>query len=432
MSIPNRQLGFLGVLPAEWSSDRTKDVVRLRNGKVSINSSEQNYLELEDIEGSTGCILSRQDTLSVESAVTKFRSGDVLFGKLRPYLAKYCQPDFDGYCTGEILAFEPRRIFGRFLFYCIASDWFIEQCNTLAYGAKMPRVNWPTQIGTFELPLPPRAEQERIAVYLDSSCAAIDDAIKAKKKQVETLAALRNSVIQKAVTQGLDTAVVMRRSGVDWLGLIPRHWKAQKLKRLFKNVDYGISSSTEQAGQFPVLKMGNIVEGEVVFANMGFVDEVDPHLFVEHNDLLFNRTNSLDQVAKVAIFRGQGSAKVTFASYLVRLRLNQKNDPSYLNYLVNTDAFLRLARKMAIPSVQQANLNPTRYCQLEVPVPPLTEQIDIGKFLDEKTAQIRQSKEKLASQIATLTAYRGSLIHECVTGKRRISEAGIPEVGAYV
>ena len=419
-------------LPSGWTYDRLKDIVDLRGDKVSVESEEENYLELEDLESGSGRILSRRNTLSVESAVTRFSSGDVLFGKLRPYLEKYCQPDFDGYCTGEILAFFPRRIHGRFLYYQMGSDWLIQRCNALAYGAKMPRVNWPTQLAIFDVPLPPFVEQESIAAHLDSCCTAIDQAVVTKQKQLQTLDALRKAIVQRAVTQGLNSTVSMRSSGVEWLGPIPAHWSVHKLKRVFSRVDYGISESTEQDGTHAVLKMGNIVNGEIAFTKIEFVPDVSPDLILERDDLVFNRTNSLDQVAKVGIFRGDRADGVTFASYLVRLRANHKNHPNYLNHLVNTDVFLGLARKMAIPSVQQANLNPTRYCRLEIPVPPLPEQIEIASFLDKRCEQIREIEHCLKDQVGTLTEYRRALIYECVTGKRRVPEEHVAEVATHV
>jgi type I restriction enzyme S subunit len=110
----------LGEIPAHWRTDRMKDVVELRNEKTNVASEEDDYLELEDIESGTGRILNRRNTLDVESAVTLFKTGDILFGKLRPYLEKYVHAGFDGKCTGEILAFKPTKLKSRFLFYCIA------------------------------------------------------------------------------------------------------------------------------------------------------------------------------------------------------------------------------------------------------------------------------------------------------------------------
>ena len=173
----NQHGSFLDALPKGWAFDRLKDVVSLRNEKTDGASAEEDYLELEDMESGTWRILNRRNTLEVESAVTLFKNGDVLFGKLRPYLEKYYEAEFDGKCTGEILAFKPQRIASRFLFYCVGARWFIGRCNALAYGAKMPRVSWPTQLSQFNVPLPPLPEQQRIAAYLDASCAAIDAAV---------------------------------------------------------------------------------------------------------------------------------------------------------------------------------------------------------------------------------------------------------------
>ena len=285
---------------------------------------------------------------------------------------------------------------------------------------------------TCPVPLPPIVEQEHIADYLDASCSAIDQTVATKQKQLDNLDALCRTTVQKAVTQGLDPSVPMKDSGVEWLGPIPTHWSAKKLKRVFAEVDYGISESTEQEGQFAILKMGNIVDGEIEFTKIEYVNDVPESLVLQTNDLLFNRTNSLDQVAKVAVFRGTADDRVSLASYLVRLRTTHHNHPHFINYLVNSERFLGLARKMAIPSVQQANLNPTRYCRLEIPVPPFDEQEAIAKHLDAKTKRIASVAGQIREQIDTLVAYRKSLIHECVTGKRRISKEDVKRVKAHV
>ena len=107
---------ILRTLPNGWTFDRLKDVVSLRNEKTYEATADEDYLELEDMESGTGRILSRRNTLEVESAVTIFRKGDILFGKLRPYLEKYYEAILTGKCTGEIVAFKPERIAGRFSF----------------------------------------------------------------------------------------------------------------------------------------------------------------------------------------------------------------------------------------------------------------------------------------------------------------------------
>jgi type I restriction enzyme S subunit len=196
-------------------------------------------------------------------------------------------------------------------------------------------------------------------------------------------------------------------------------------------VDYGIAKSTEEEGRFAVLKMGHIQGGEIVFESLDYVNEVSDDLLLEEGDLLYNRTNSPDQVCKAAIFRGCKTDQITFASYLVRLRTNHRADPYFLNYLLNCNGFLTYARKLAIPSVQQSNLNSTRYCQMQIPLPPLPEQNEIAAFLDQKTAKLREVVLGIENQIESLVAYRKSLIHECVTGQRRVTETDLKQVSVH-
>ncbi|RYE54725.1 MAG: hypothetical protein EOP48_11685, partial [Sphingobacteriales bacterium] len=131
----NTDLPYLPKIKSGWKKDRLKDLISLRDEKTGEKSQKEDYLELEDMEQGTGRILNKRNTLEVESKVTRFYKGDVLFGKLRPYLEKYHLAEFDGKCTGEILAFRPFKINGKYLMYIFASKWFIDLCNSMAYGA---------------------------------------------------------------------------------------------------------------------------------------------------------------------------------------------------------------------------------------------------------------------------------------------------------
>lgn len=273
--------------------------------------------------------------------------------------------------------------------------------------------------------LPPLPEQHRIAAYLDTSCAAIDAAVAAKRSQLDTLEALRKSIIQRAVTFGIDVNPKLRQVNSDWIREVPSHWNVCRVKRVVARMDYGIGVSTGDEGRYPVLKMGNVLDGEIQFAKLDFIDEVDDNLILEKGDLLYNRTNSPDQVGKAAIFRKSRADAITFASYLVRLRVNYRANAWYLNYVLNSSGFLAFARRLAVPSVQQSNLNSTRYAQMFIPLPPIEEQKAILSFLNEKTAAVDTVVATIQTQIETLTAYRKSLIHECVTGQRRVTEADV-------
>ena len=207
----------------------------------------------------------------------------------------------------------------------------------------------------------------------------------------------------------------IRSSDLHWLGDVPVDWNARRIKRVMSRVDYGISVRTEQEGRFPVLKMGHIQSGEINFFDLDFVDEVSEDLLLETGDLLYNRTNSPDEVGKAAVFRGSKRDQVTFASYLVRLRTNHQANPHFLNYLLNSEGFLTYARKLAIPSVQQSNLNSTRYCRIPIPIPPSTEQQRIAAYLDASCAAIDAAVAAKRRQLETLDELRKSIIYRAVT-----------------
>ncbi len=191
---------WIGKIPNGWEIDRVKDVVFLRNTKSDDKDDVENYIELEDIEQKTGRLIAKRNTLGVESAVTLFQKGDILFGKLRPYLEKYYFADSDGRCTGEILVFKPENVDGKYFFYCVASPWFIKRCDVLSYGTKMPRVNWPTQIAVIDIPIPPREEQKHIADYLDRKWEAMRRLENNLNNQIDVLKNYRKSLIHECVT----------------------------------------------------------------------------------------------------------------------------------------------------------------------------------------------------------------------------------------
>jgi len=199
-SMKDSKVEWLGSIPKHWSLDRLKDVSTLRDKKTRLKSDINDYIELEDISQWTGKITNKKNTLNVASDVIKFHKGDVLFGKLRPYLAKVALAKFEGKCTGEILAIQPTFVLGSFLSYYLISNNFINHCNNFSYGAKMPRINWNTQMGTFPISFPDKAEQKVIADYLEKACEQIDKTKTVIESQITKLTQYRQSLIHECVT----------------------------------------------------------------------------------------------------------------------------------------------------------------------------------------------------------------------------------------
>ena len=268
-----------------------------------------------------------------------------------------------------------------------------------------------------DLSVPPLDEQTAIGDFLDRETAKIDALVARKERLIELLQEKRTALVTRAVTRGLDPNVPMKDSGVEWLGEIPAHWKLMPLKRILNRCNYGISESLGDSGDIRVLTMAHIQHGEIVLPDDGCIDAVDRTLVLEPGDLLFNRTNSRELVGKVGIFRGRREDRVTFASYLVRLTAREHVEPEWLNYLLNSTGVLGMARRMALLSVNQANLNPTKYRQVVVPIPGLFEQQTIAGFVRCETTTIDALIAKVRQAIDHLREFRTALISATVTGK---------------
>ncbi|MBW4028876.1 MAG: restriction endonuclease subunit S [Acidobacteria bacterium] len=272
------------------------------------------------------------------------------------------------------------------------------------------------------MPFPREDNQRLIANYLDRETARIDGLIAEKERMLALLEEKRAAVISRVVTRGLDTNTPLKPSGQEWLGEIPAHWNICQLKRTWASSDYGLSESIRDEGEIAVLRMSCIVDGRIDVSKSGMIAEVDDNLLLRRNDLLFNRTNSLDQIAKVGLVDFDPVEPLTFASYLVRIRADHRATPQYLVALLNSSLFLEFARKNAIPAIGQANLSPTRYGEIHIPLPPKAEQDEIVTFLDRDAAALTPVREYISSSVGLLKERRAALISAAVTGQIPLEE----------
>lgn len=198
-NVPMKDSGveWIGEIPKDWDVARIKSIVR----SVDEESIDVplHAIMLEDIQSWTGKLISESDPNNIESNSRSFIRGDILFSKLRPYLAKAITAPFDGVCSGELLVLRSTVLVHKFLFYFLLSFGFIDEINAATYGAKMPRANWNI-VGLTFLSYPEKEEQIAIAEYLDQKTSEIDSLIEKKKQLVEKLQEYRKSLISECVT----------------------------------------------------------------------------------------------------------------------------------------------------------------------------------------------------------------------------------------
>jgi len=194
---------WLGEIPKHWEVRRLKYTADLINQKVDGAESDLPYMGLEHIESWTGKRLGQNGDASSDGQANLYGRGDVLFGKLRPYLAKAHAAKIDGICTGELLVLRPKTVKQKFLLNYVLNPDFVAIVDSSTYGAKMPRANWEF-IGNLPALIPPMHEQQAIADFLDRETARIDALIEKVQSSIAMLRKYRTALISAAVTGKID------------------------------------------------------------------------------------------------------------------------------------------------------------------------------------------------------------------------------------
>ncbi len=273
------------------------------------------------------------------------------------------------------------------------------------------------------LPWPqvPPVVQGCIAAFLDESCAAIDAAVAAKRRQFETLDDLRLTVIREATTCGINPDVKMKDSTIDWLPKLPEHWRAVKVKRHAEILRGQFmhrprSDPAFYGGPYPFIQTGSISAADK------YVTEFTQTLNEEglrisrmfpKGTVVMSITGA--KIAEVAVTTFDACFPDSIVGFIPDRHLYR----DFLYYLL---VAMKPALLRATVVTTQPNINYVQISGNYIPLPPVKEQAVIVEHIESKMQSIRGLRKSLEAQITTLTAYRKSLIHECVTGQRRITE----------
>ncbi|CAM3654564.1 restriction endonuclease subunit S [Xenorhabdus thuongxuanensis] len=199
-NVPMKDSGvdWIGQIPEHWEVRKLKYCLTLTKDKVESKYSDFQYLGMESVQAGTG-LLSGVDS-EADGLANIFKKGQILFGKLRPYLAKVYLAEFGGVCSTEFLVFDINSSFNReFISKLLLSDGFIKTVDASTYGSKMPRAN-PDFILNMLLPVPPSNEQANISKYISIILDFSESAEKNLIQQIKKLKEYKTSLINSAVT----------------------------------------------------------------------------------------------------------------------------------------------------------------------------------------------------------------------------------------
>ncbi len=420
---------WLGDIPAHWEVRRLKYLARNISQPTSERVEGELRLGLEHVESWTGKY-EIAENVRFESKMKRFQPDDVLFGKLRPYLAKVTRPDRAGLCMGDFLVFRSKSniMVAGFLEYLLRCKYVIDLIDSSAVGAKMPRADW-NFIGNVWLPLPPLPEQRAIAAYLDRKGAIARRYAHVARHIIDTLRELRQVEIHDAVTRGLNEDAPLKPSGVEWLRDVPEHWDVCQVKRKYaiklgKMLQNYPKRETDIA--VPYLKVPNVqwagvsaADAQTMYASPRDVEQYS----IRKGDLLVCEGG---EGGRCAILEEEPPPNCIIQNALHRVRPLRDDSNAYLKYTMNAidtmGWFDAINNKATI-----AHFTVEKFSTLFIPNPPIAEQRAIAEYLDAKTAAIDAAIAHYERMAELVAEYWTVLVADAVTGRIDLRQEAAPQ-----
>ena len=395
-----------------FPTKRLKHVVSLRRSRIDGSEDDRSYIGLEDIESWTGTLLRNSSASHIaggKSLGSTFEPGDVLFGKLRPYLAKVWIAEFPGRSTTECLVMKPIEVEPRFLGYVCLRRGFIDAVDASTFGSKMPRADWDS-IGNMPVPVPEALQQRAISDYLDRETARMDALVAAKERMLTLMADKRRALNTCAVTRGLDPNVPFRDSGVPWLGEIPTHWETERARWLFKERDQRSDSGEEEL--LTVSHLTGVTRRTEKNVNMFKAETMVGYKICLSGDLVINTLWAW--MGAMGVSPVDGIVSPAYNVYEPGVRFH----PSYVDALVRLPVFSQeVTRHSKGVWSSRLRLYPEGFFAVSLPVPPLGEQRQIIAHIANETGRLDELCTATERTTALLKERRAALIAAAVTGR---------------
>lgn len=405
---------WIGQIPKGWELRRAKTLFTQRNSKGNgievLLSPTQKYgvVPQSQLEG---VVQVKEDTdLQMFKTVHK---GDFVIS-LRSFQGGFEYSLYEGVCSPAYQVFYPTSpICDTYYRYLFKSQSFISKMNNLTVGIREGKNIQYVDFANSQIPVPPLAEQERIAAFLDAECAVIDAVLEKTRASIEEYKKLKQAVITQAVTKGIRGDRPMKDSGIEWIGDIPAEWDVIRVKQLLKERNERSKegkeeplSMSQKVGLVPTKFLESIpnMASSFVGAKLAYVD-----------DLVFNKLKA--HLGVFSVSRYDGLVSPDYAVYCSTGKSNLK----YLEYIFKTPQCIGEFRKKSTGiAAGLMRLYTEGLFSIYLPYPALNEQEEIAEYLNEKCAGIDALIVKKQQYLIEIENYKKSLIYEYVTGKKEV------------
>ena len=396
-------VGWIGEIPRYWQTATIKHLTKNLDGKRVPLSGEIRAEQKRTYPyyGANGVIDYVEDYIFEGEHILIGEDGAPFFDKTREvsllasgkfWVNNHCHI-LKNMGTGE----------ARFIVHCLNSVDYFEYIT----GSTRDKLT-QADLNRIKIPVPTYQEQIQIADFLDRKTGQIDELLRIKERRIELLHEQRTTLINQAVTKGLDPNVEMKPSRVEWIGKIPAHWEVIRNKFIFQQIrDVG----------YPNLLLLSIgIRGIIPKSqtDQKDVSSADKSLYkrVKIGDIAFNVMTAWKGGIGMSDYEG-----IVSPAYQVCCPTT-KIVSKYFHYLFRTDLYKTIFDSASYRVVDQRhNLYYDNFKDISAIFPSFSEQSQIVNFLDRKTGQIDELIAAEDRKIEILKEYRQSLISEVVTGK---------------
>jgi type I restriction enzyme S subunit len=402
-SYTNSGVEWLGRVPTTWQLTRLGSVFDERKAKVSDK-------DFEPLSVTKNGIFPQLETAAKTNDGDNrklVKAGDFVINSRSDRKGSSGISSLDGSVSLINIVLKPNGIRPDFCHHILKSYAFVEEYYRMGHGIVADL--WTTrydEMRTIIMALPSQDEQRTIAAFLDEKCAKVDEAVRIKEEQIALLRERRQTLIQQAVTRGLNPAAPMKDSGIDWIGHIPAHWEVMSIRYAFKfrnNQRIPISAS-ERAGK----------QGEYpYYGASGIIDYVRGYIFDEDLILIAEDGANLLSKSTPLAFVATGKYWVNNHAHIL--------EPLFPGFKYWAELLSAVDYTVHISGSAQPKLTKDRLGSVRVPVPPAEERLDIISFIEEQSEKFANAIAIKEEQIATLKEYKTTLINAAVTGKIKVA-----------
>lgn len=430
-------------LPAGWVWTTLGDVSdTTRKKRHPQDYPNMPFIGLEHVESETMRLLGTTTAAEMSSAAEYFEPGDVLYGRLRPYLNKVFRPDFEGLCSAEFIIF--RRVEGvdsRYLQYFLNSSPFVSFATHINAGDR-PRVNFD-QLADYPFPLASEPEQRRIVAKIEELLTSLEAGVAGLNRIQAALKRYRAAVL-KAACEGrllpqdpndepaeklLERILAERRANynepkspnAEWLPVLPVGWSWASLDSLLSEpLSNGKSVPSVKSG-FPILRLTALRDGgiDLTQTKLGALSPEQAERFLVHRgDFLVSRGNgSIKLVGRGGLITTE-PGRVAYPDLLIRVRVIQELcAPQFLSAIWSSSLIRQQIETVARTTAGIFKINQQDMERFVTPLPPLATQYRIVAEVERRLSVVSQSEKMIEANLVRAERLRQAILRRAFEGK---------------